>query len=222
MLTSGATASIGIYADILILNLHIHIFFNIRHHIQRYERCLSLALRIKRRDTHQPVDAFLRFQITVCVLAVNLESHRFNSGFVSIQIINHIKRKSFTLRPSCIHAVKHTAPVAALRAARACVQFQDCIVPVIFTGQERTDTNILKRLLELRKFLLDIRYDCRVVIFISHLNQRQNIIILTGKCVHRINDVLKALRFLHLLIGFLRIVPESGRLHLPLQLFNLL
>ena len=75
MLTTGTTASISINAQILLINIHIQISFDIRHNIQRYKGCLTLALGIERRDTHQTVYTLLRLQVAIGIQTIDLESH---------------------------------------------------------------------------------------------------------------------------------------------------
>ena len=87
MLSAGAAAAVGIYPDVLIPHFNIQIFLDVRHHIQRHKRRLPLALRVKRRDPHQTVHAFFRFQVAVGVLPVDLERHGLDARFVAVQHI---------------------------------------------------------------------------------------------------------------------------------------
>ncbi len=119
MLSACAAAAVGIDPDVLVLHLDIQIFLDIRHHIQRDKRGLPLALGIKGRYPHQAVHAFLRFQIPVSILAVDLERHGFDPRLIAVQHIQRIDLISLFLCPSRVHAVEHTAPVTALRAARS-------------------------------------------------------------------------------------------------------
>ena len=75
MLATGTTASISIDAQILLINIHIQISFDIRHNIQRYKGCLTLTLGIERGDTHQTVYTLLRLQIAIGIQTIDLESH---------------------------------------------------------------------------------------------------------------------------------------------------
>ena len=61
MLSAGTTASVGINTDVLIIDLYVQIFLDIRHYIAGYERGLALSSRIKRRDTDQTVNAMFGF-----------------------------------------------------------------------------------------------------------------------------------------------------------------
>ena len=59
MLSACAAASIGVDAEILLIDFHIQVFIDFRHHIQGHERSLALALGIEGRYPYQPVHAFL-------------------------------------------------------------------------------------------------------------------------------------------------------------------
>ena len=75
MLATGTAASVGVDAQILLINIHIQISFDIRHNIQRYKGSLTFSLSIERRDTHQTVYSLLRLQIAIGIQSVDLESH---------------------------------------------------------------------------------------------------------------------------------------------------
>ena len=47
MLPACAAASVGVDAQILLVNLHVQIFLDVRHHVQGHERGLALALGIR-------------------------------------------------------------------------------------------------------------------------------------------------------------------------------
>ena len=73
MLSSGTTGAERINTDIFFPDLHIDIFFYIRHHIAGYKRSLSFSCRVKRRNTNQPVHTFFRFQISIRILPIHLK-----------------------------------------------------------------------------------------------------------------------------------------------------
>lgn len=75
MLTAGSAGTIGINPQIILIDLHIQILLNIRHHVAGYKGGLPLSVGVERRDPHQAVDASLGFQISKGVLPVDLEGH---------------------------------------------------------------------------------------------------------------------------------------------------
>ena len=170
MLTAGTTASISINTDLIVIDLYIQILLDIRHNITGYKRCLSLTCCIERRNTHQTVNSLLWFQITVSICSVYLESNRFDTCLIAVQIIQHFQGKSFLICPAAVHTVKHTAPVTGLCSACTCIQLNDSILTVIFSGEKCLDTDIVKILLKLIQHFLNLRNQCRIVLLISHLD----------------------------------------------------
>ena len=132
MLTTCAAASVSVDAQILLVDLHIHVLLDIRHHIQRNKGSLSFSLGIEGGNTHQSVHTLLRLQIAIGIQSIDLKSHRLDTGLVTVQVIQHLQLKPLALRPSGIHTIQHTAPVTALRAACSCIQLQNSIVFIIF------------------------------------------------------------------------------------------
>ena len=75
MLATGTAASVGVDAQILLINIHIQIALDIWHNIQRYKGSLTFSLSIERGNTHQTVSSLLGFQVAVGIQAVDLKSH---------------------------------------------------------------------------------------------------------------------------------------------------
>ena len=59
MLASRAAGPVSIDPDIFIGDLHIQVFVNLRHHVTGCKGGLPLSRRVKRRNSHQPVNASL-------------------------------------------------------------------------------------------------------------------------------------------------------------------
>ena len=58
MLSARTAGAVRIDPKIIVIDLHIQIFLDIRHDIAGHKRGLSLSRRIERRDTHQTVHTF--------------------------------------------------------------------------------------------------------------------------------------------------------------------
>ena len=190
MLTAGAAASVGVNPKVILVNLHVHVLLDVRHHVQRYKRSLPFALRVKGGNPHQSVDALFRLQIAVGIGSVYLKGHRLDAGLVAIQIIQHLHAKALALCPSGIHAVKHGTPVAALRAACPRVQLEDGIMGVIFPGKQRTYPDILKGADKIIQLRPDICRKTFVLLLVPHLNQGFNILILPLKALDTFHCIL--------------------------------
>ena len=87
MLSTGTAASIGIDTDVVIVDLYIQVFLDIRHNIAGYEGSLAFACCIERRNTDKTVYTFFGFEIAVSVLSVDLEGYGFDTGFIAVEVI---------------------------------------------------------------------------------------------------------------------------------------
>ena len=214
MLAARAAGAVGVDAQILIPDLDVDIVVDLRHHVQRHEGGLPLALGVERGDADQTVHALLRFQIAVGVLSVHLEGHGFDACLVAVQIIQDLHGKALVLGPAGVHPVQHTGPVAALGAARACVQLQDRVVPVVFAGKQGPDRHGIQLRGEALQLLLHLRDQGRIVFLISHLDQSLDVLVLLREGRVVLCFILQILKLLHALLGFLGVVPVARSLHL--------
>ena len=216
MLSTGSTGSVGIDAQIIFIDLHFHIFLDIRHNITGYKGCLPFSSRIERGNTHQPVDPFLGLQITIGILSVHLECNRLNACFLTVQIIQHFHFKSFGRCPSGVHTIQHTCPVTGLCSTGTCMQGHNGIVSVVFTGQQCFHTNIFKTCFKLIQQFLNLRNDFRIIFLISHLDHKFHIFHLGCEPMINFHIIFLTFKLFHKLLGTLRIVPEIRLLHFPL------
>ena len=124
------------------------------------------------------MDALLRLQIAVGILAVDLEGDRLDTGLVAVQIVQYLYGKAMAFRPACIHTIEHPRPIAALGATRAGIQLQNRVVAVIFAGQQGLDGHGIQLRCESLQLRLDLRHQIRVILLIAHLDQGLDILIL--------------------------------------------
>ena len=164
--------------------------------------------------------ALLRFQVAVGIDAIDLKSHRLDARLIPVQIIQHLQGITLTLRPAGVHAVQHTAPIAALRASRPGVELQNGIVFVILSRQQYTDPQSVQLPGKFIQFTADLRNQGDVLLLIAHLDQGQDIVVLGLKLAEILHGILHVFQFFHQLVGAVRIVPEAGSLHLHLQFFD--
>ncbi|MNG40853.1 hypothetical protein D3C84_1296640 [compost metagenome] len=68
------------------------------------------------------MDAFLRFEIPVGVIAFNRDRYALNARFIAWQIVEQFDLEAALLRPTRVHPVEHLAPVLRLGAASARVK----------------------------------------------------------------------------------------------------
>ena len=170
MLPARTAGTVRVYADVLVPDLNVDVFLNIRHDITGHKRCLALTRRIKRGNTHQAVHAFFGFEVTICIGAVYLKCNRFDAGFFSFVIVQHFQLKAPGGCPPCIHPVQHRSPVAGFRAACAGMKRNDRIVFIVFAGEQCFAADFLISLRKPVQQLPDLRNQRRVVFLITHLD----------------------------------------------------
>ena len=91
MLSAGAAGAVSIHPQIVGIDLHIQILFNIRHHVAGNKRGLALSVGVERRNPHQAVNAAFRLQIAIGVFSIDLERDRFHTGFLAVHIIQDFR-----------------------------------------------------------------------------------------------------------------------------------
>ena len=177
MLTAGAAGTVSVNAQIIHIDLHIQIFLNIRHHITRNKGGLPFACRVKGRNPHQTVDSSLGLQIAEGIASVNLNGHGLDSRFISVQIIQHLCCKSMLICPSAVHPVKHAAPVAGLSSSGSGIQTQNGVAVIVLSRKEGRQAQIFQLLGKIIHHLLDLRDHGRIILLISHLDQKADLLV---------------------------------------------
>jgi hypothetical protein len=81
--------------------------------------------------------AGLSRQESVCVFALNFESHALDSRFLSWLIVDNLSLEFAAFAPSDVHAQKHLRPILRFSSARAGVNRADGIARVVLTGEQR-------------------------------------------------------------------------------------
>ena len=109
------------------------------------------------------------------------------------EVIQYFQRKAFLLRPSAVHTIKHSAPVASFCTAGSCVQLDDGILSVVLSGKKCLHTDAVKACLELVQHFLDLRDDLRIILLISHLDHGFHIFHLCFQIMVCLNIILETL-----------------------------
>ncbi len=93
---------------------------------------------IERRNPHEPVHAFLRFQIAIGIIAFDQHRDTLDAGLVARQIVEQLDFEAALLRPAaCTSGSSISAPVLRLRAACARMQLQDRVQLVVRLVQQQ-------------------------------------------------------------------------------------
>ena len=159
------------------------------------------------------MDAFFGFQVAVGVFAVDLEGYGFDACFVAVQIVQDFYGEAFALGPSGVHAVEHAGPVAAFGSAGPCVQLQDGVVAVVFSGQEGFDFHGLQFVYEGVQFALYLRDEGGVAFFVAHFNEGFDVLVLLTQVFVVFGLVFQIFKLPHAFLGFFGVVPVAGGFH---------
>ena len=213
MLTAGTAGTVGIDPQILLIDLHIQILFYVRHHITRHKGSLSLPCRIEWGYPHQAMYPTLGLEITKRILTIDLDRYGLDPCLVTVQEIQYLGLVLHLIRPPAIHPVKHAAPVTRFGSACPCVETQNGITFVVFSGKQSTHTQLLQLSLKFLKHLPNLRDQGFIILLVSHLDQHLDILILLLQASIKLHGILQVLGLLHQFRRTVGIVPEPRFLH---------
>ena len=114
---------------------------------------------------------------------MHLESNRFHTGLITVQIIQHFHLKTFSLDPAAVHTVQHTTPVTGFGTARTGIELHDGIIFVVLAVQQSLDADVLKCFDKIIQHFLNLRDQFRIFFLVSHLDQCFHIFLLGNKLV---------------------------------------
>ncbi len=106
------------------------------------------AAGIERRDAHEPVDAGLRREQAVRVLADHGERGALEAGLVARLIVDELAPEAAALRPAHVHAEQHLRPVLRFGSAGARVNRHDRVLAVVLAAEHLLDLAGLHFLVE--------------------------------------------------------------------------
>ena len=153
MLAARARGAEDVHLDVFVAEVDLDGVVDVGIDEHRGERGVPPRLRVVGRDPHQPVDALLRLQIAVGVLALDLDRDRLDARLFARQQVEHRDLEAVPLRPADVHAHQHLGPVLRLGAAGAGMDGQERVAarrrgPAASPGARRPR----RRLLELVRF----------------------------------------------------------------------
>ena len=166
---------------------------------------------VKGRNPHQAVDAGLAFQIAVSVEALNKNHGAFQPRFFAIQVVQGFHLEIVALAPAAVHSVKHLRPVLSLSAAGAGVEGQNRVISVILSCEQGSQALLLQLFSDLFHLLLGIRQNRKILLFITHLDEGQGILIAGHQSLIGGNLVFQHTGSLNDLLRFFHIIPKIRR-----------
>ena len=220
MLSAGSAGSVRIDPQIVFVDLDLDLILDIRDHIAGHKGSLTFSRRIEWGDPHKTVNAFFGAQIPVGIFTAHLKRHTFDPCHITLQIIQHFHSKSFLLCPTGIHPVQHTCPVTGLGSAGSRMNAHDRIIPVILSGQKRSDPQFFKLFLKPLQIFPDLFDRLVIRFFLAHLDQKPDILVIYIHFFNFFHGILKTSEQLHCMLRFFRVIPEVRFLDLPFQFLN--
>src|ERR1700739_3372874 len=79
---------------------------------------------IERRDAHEAMNARLRLQPAIGIMAGYLDGRGFDTGLFALRLLEILDLEAVLFGPARVHAKQHFSPVLALGAAGAGMHFE--------------------------------------------------------------------------------------------------
>ena len=135
VLAAGAARSVGVDAQILVLDLDVDVVRQLRPDEDGRERGVPARRLIERRDAHEPVDAGLGQHQAVRVVADDRHRRALDAGFVAGLQVDDVALEAAALRPAQVHAQQHLGPVLRLGAAGAGMDRHDRVLAIVLAAE---------------------------------------------------------------------------------------
>ena len=127
---------------------------------------------VERRDADQAVHAGLALQVAVGVLAAHLDGGRLDARFLAREQVDDLGLEARPLRPAQVHAHEHLGPVLRLGAARARVDGEDRVLPVLGPREDDLQLEGFELLAPALQALLDLGGHALVARLGGHLPEQ--------------------------------------------------
>ncbi len=223
MLAARTRGAVGLHAQFLLVDLQGDITLDERRHINRSERGMAATRRVERGDADEPVDASLRGQQAVGVLAVHRECRALETRLVALGGLVQFGGEAPVLGPAEVHAKQHLRPVLALRTACPGVDADDGVAGVELSGKEPLLFQTLDRSGDVGYQALDLVNGIGGQVFAlgllgGDLQQQLEIVHLRDEPLIHIQPASNATVPGAYALGLGLVVPEIGCAHLHFQL----
>ena len=203
---AGGTVGVGTHVGRVDVDLDRVIHFRIDHH--RAEAGMATGVGVERRFAHEAVNARLRAQEAVGVLARHLDSRALDAGHFALGFFEQFGREALALAVAQVHALEHAGPVLRLGTTGACLDLDEAGVFVHGVGEHAAEFEFANQFLQLGHVALD-RLEGVVVVFgLGHLEQFEQIVRLLLDFIQRQHDAFEHFLFLAQILGALRVVPD--------------
>ncbi len=189
MLAAGAAGPEDVDPQVLFVDLD-HDFvveFGIDEH--RGKRGVALAAGVERRDAHQSVNAGLRLEIAVGVVARHGEGSALDAGLVSRLEIDHFGLEPLPLHPAQVHAKQHLGPVLGFGAAGAGVDGDDGVVGIVAATEHHLQSHVFNAPVESLELLGHFPQSLLIGLLLGHLKQKGGLLDIGGQFLERLDGV---------------------------------
>jgi len=181
------------------------------------ERGVAPRVGIEGRDAHQAVHARFRLQPAIGVVTLDEQGRRLDAGLLALVDFQHLDLEAAPLGPARVHAQEHVGPVLALGAAGTRMDFEIGVVAVGLARQHGFDLARPGLAGQRADRRLGLGDDGRVALLLAELDQAEIVLERLGEAAHRPDAVVERLALAHQLLGFLRVIPETGILRAHVQ-----
>ena len=178
---------------------------------------MAARIGVEGRDAHQPVHAQLRLEPAEGVVAADDEAGALDARLLPRLEVARLHLPAFALRIAGVHPVEHLRPVLRLGAARAGVDLDDGVEPVLRPGEHAGKLQPRRALVRLGQGGLRLAAGDLVVGLFRQLVERHRVVELLALALELGELQLQIALLLAQGLGALLVVPEA-RLHaLPLD-----
>ena len=143
VLAAAARRAVGVDAKVLGADFHLNPVVYFRADEDGSERGMAAGGGVERRDAHQAVNADLRPQQPIGLLARHGKGGRLQPGFLARLIFVHGGLAAVRLSPAQVHAQQHLGPVLRFRAACAGVNGDNGVQAVVLSAQQDAGFDLL-------------------------------------------------------------------------------
>ena len=142
VLPAGSAGAVGVDPEVLVLDLDLYVLVYLRDRLHRGERRLAALVRVKRRDSHEAVDAALGLEHAESVRPLDAEVDILVARFFARLHVVFLDLPALRLGVALVHAVEHRDPVARLGAALACVELNEHVALVELAAEKRLKSEL--------------------------------------------------------------------------------
>ena len=159
----------------------------------------------------------------ISIKPLNLNGGRFNTCFFAAGLFDKRDFIALLLSPTHIHALQHTRPILAFRAAGTGMHFQIGIIAVSLARQQGFDFHAFRFRRQIGQRRLALSDDIRIALGFAKFDEFNMLIHLVFKLSAGFDGVFEPRAFLHFGLCRLRVVPQFrvfGELVQRVQLFK--